>query len=339
MTAIGNDTIEHTIGREGVFVLRLRHGDVHLQGTEEDSVRVTGEDGTAIDDAFTVERGEGSLAIGTTRGLRITRGASHHGVPSLSVRVPARATVVVEAGSADLSAADLAGEQRYQTVSGDVTLSRVRGSVAIEAVSGDVKLSASGTLRLRARTVSGDLSARAGRLAAVELATTSGDVSLGGELEPDGTHRIETVSGDTLLAIAGGARVVVSSVTGDVRADVPHRSEGGRGRRVVIVGDGQATLTASSMSGDVRIVKPRPFELLEDAATDAATPPPAPEAPAVPTVATASEASEAAIGAAYDDARLRILRGLERGEFDVAEASRRLEGLDAAHTPGDRSDD
>ena len=36
-----------------------------------------------------------------------------------------------------------------------------------------------------------------------------------------------------------------------------------------------------------------------------------------------------AIAAAYDDARLRILRSLERGEIDVAEAGRRLEQLDA----------
>lgn len=359
MTAIRNDTIEHPIGREGILVLRLRHGDVHLQGTEDDTVRITGEDGTAIDDAFTVERGEGSLTLGTTKGLRIRGGGSRSTEPSMSVQVPARATVVIEAGSADLSAADLAGDQRYQTVSGDVTLSRVRGSVAIDAVSGDIKLSASGTLRLRARTVSGDLSARAGRLAGVELATTSGDVSLAGELEPEGTHRIETVSGDTLLAIAGGARVVVSSVTGDVRADVPHRSEGGRGRRVLILGDGQATLAASSMSGDVRIVKPRPFEELDgtrsDAPTGSASPfvdrpspaalaAPAPGAPPPPAEprprhASATDVSDTAIAAAYDDARLSILRGLERGEYDVAEAGRRLEALDAADVHGDRSND
>jgi hypothetical protein len=36
-----------------------------------------------------------------------------------------------------------------------------------------------------------------------------------------------------------------------------------------------------------------------------------------------------AIAAAYDDARLRILRSLERGEIDVAKAGRRLEQLDA----------
>ncbi len=354
MNAIRNDTIEHPIGPEGVFVLRLRHGHVHLQGTDEDRVTVTGEDGTAIDDAFTVERGEGSLSVGTTKGLRIRHGSAGRGEPSLSVRLPARATVVIEAGKADINGSDLGGEQRYQSVSGDVTLARVRGTVSIEAVSGDIKLSASGALGLRARTVSGDVSARAGRLTALELATTSGDVSLAGELEPDGTHRIETVSGDTLLAIAGGARVVVSSVTGDVRADVPHQSEGGRGRRVVTIGDGRATLTASSMSGDVRIVKPRPYDELRDdwidppadAARQPVPPsppmgPPPPSAPGAPEPprSTAFDASETAIGAAYDDARMLILRGLERGEYGVAEAGRRLEALDAADVRGGRSDD
>ena len=40
--------------------------------------------------------------------------------------------------------------------------------------------------------------------------------------------------------------------------------------------------------------------------------------------------SDTAIAAAYDEARLRILRSVERGEIDVAEAGRRLEALDAA---------
>jgi hypothetical protein len=47
---------------------------------------------------------------------------------------------------------------------------------------------------------------------------------------------------------------------------------------------------------------------------------PAPEAPELP---------NGAIAAAYEAARLRILRSLERGEIGVAEAGRRLETLDA----------
>jgi hypothetical protein len=39
--------------------------------------------------------------------------------------------------------------------------------------------------------------------------------------------------------------------------------------------------------------------------------------------------STRAIAAAYDEARMRILRSLERGEIDVTEAGARLARLDA----------
>jgi hypothetical protein len=337
MNSLSNATIEHEIGTEGIFVLRLRDGSVRLRGADGRSVRVAGEEGTDLEETFLVERGAGSLSIGTGKGLRIKLGRGHHATPRLSVDVPRAATVVVEASSADLTAEDLVGEQRYQTVSGDMLLTRVRGQVAIDAVSGDVRLSAGGDLRLRARTVSGDLEVRAGRLGDLSLATTSGDLSIAGELMPDGTHRVETVSGDTLLAIAGGARVEVTTVTGDVTSDVAHRSEGGRGRRVLIVGDGRATLTASSMSGDVRIVRARPFETGPNDAPEP-EPPPAPAAPPPVTPTQAADASGAAIAAAYESARLGILRSVERGEIDVAEAGRRLEALDAADVQGSSTD-
>ena len=41
-----------------------------------------------------------------------------------------------------------------------------------------------------------------------------------------------------------------------------------------------------------------------------------------------STPANGAIAAAYEDARLRILRSLERGEIDVEEAGLRLEALD-----------
>ena len=97
-------------------------------------------------------------------------------------------------------------------------------------------------------------------------------------------------------------------------ADVPHRSERSDGRRVVVVGDGRARLVASTMSGDVHIVKATTLD-----APVRSVPAPQP-----------AGASDAAIAAAYDEARLRILRSVERGEIDVAEAGRRLEALDAA---------
>jgi hypothetical protein len=88
-------------------------------------------------------------------------------------------------------------------------------------------------------------------------------------------------------------------------------------------------VTLRSLSGDLLVVPPKAVRLPESAGV---------ETDLVGTQArTAPDAqpesvgeSNPAIAAAYDEARLRILRSLERGEIDVAEAGRRLEALDGA---------
>jgi DUF4097 and DUF4098 domain-containing protein YvlB len=322
MTAATAGSIEHSIGGEGLFVLQLGSGDVRLHGSDGDIARVEDRHGHAIVDEFDVETGEGTLAVRARKGLRVKIGPGRHDTPDLDVHVPRRATIVVETSSGDLTGVDLAGEQRFHTASGDIDLTRISGAVSIEAASGDVDLTATGELRLKARTVSGDLAVRAGVLTEVFAATTSGDLAIAGELAPDGTHKVETVSGDAVLALAGGARIEVSTVTGDVSADGPHRTERTDGQRVIVVGDGRATLVVRTMSGDVHVAKAKGLDIRVDAAPSPAAAQPEPASP-----------SDAAIAAAYEDARLTILKQLERGEIDVTEAGRRLEALDAADIP------
>ena len=339
MTRTTSGTIEHRIGAVGLFALHLASGDVRLRGDDTDTVRIVDEGGTDLEDVFHVERGEGSLSLSVRKGLQIRVGRGRDRTPELDIRVPRRATIVVESSSADVVGSDLDGEQRFHAASGDISLDRVSGTIAIEVVSGDVAMTATGELRTTARTVSGDLEIRAGTLAELRAASTSGDIAIAGELVPGGSHQIETVSGDVLLALAGGARVEVSTVTGDVRADVPHRAERDGGRRVVVVGDGRAALAVRSMSGDVRLAKARGRDIVvsrpgEHAPLEPVAPPePVPPFEPVPPVTP----SEAAIAAAYEEARLGILRMLERGEIDVAEAGRKLEALDAAGIPEDES--
>ena len=338
MTATTRGAIEHAIGAEGLFVLHLGSGDVRLRGIDGDLARVEDRHGQAVEDEFDVATGEGSLAVRARKGLRIKMGPGRRDTPDLDVHVPRRATIVVETSSGDLSGEDLAGEQRFHTVSGDIDLIRISGAVSIESASGDVDLTATGVLRLKARTVSGDLAVRAGVLAEVSAATTSGDLAVAGELAPDGTHRVETVSGDAVLALAGGARIEVSTVTGDVKADGPHRTERTDGQRVIVVGDGRATLVARTMSGDVHVTRAKSIDIRVDAAPRREAAPPTPAAPPDATSPfDATSPSDAAIAAAYEDARLTILKQLERGEIDVTEAGRRLEALDAADIPGEPS--
>jgi len=330
MTATATQ-LEHSIGVDGLFVLRMRDGVARIRGVDGATARVTST--TDLEDEFQVERGAGSLSLQAGRAFELRIGR-HRRAPEIDVELPRHATLAVDAASADLSSASLTGEQRYHTVSGDIVLSSVEGVVAIGAVSGDVSLVASGALRLEARSVSGDVEVRAGQIGRLIVGTTSGDIRVAGELGRDTTHRIETVSGDVLLALAGGVRLVASSVAGEARSSVPHRSEGSRGRRVLIVGDGAATIETRTMSGDVRLV-----EAHEQTGAPPA-PPAGPAATPSPPGATSpaphpTPKANAAIAAAYDEQRLRILRALERGEIDVAEAGRRLEALDAGFAPDD----
>ena len=363
-------TFEHPIGAEGLFVLQIGSGDVRLHGVDGETVRIEDRHGSVLPDAFDIEAGDGSLAVRARKGFQFKTGPGRHTTPDLDVRVPRRATVVVEASSSDLTAEDLSGEQQFRTASGDIDLARVSGTVAIEAASGDVALMATGELRLRARTVSGDLEVRAGRLAEVSAATTSGDLAIAGELAPDGTHKIETVSGDTILALAGGVRIEVSTVTGDVSADVPHRSERADGRRVVVVGDGRARLVASTMSGDIHIVKARPHDVPVEPVPALAPPsaPPAPEPapsdpPALPTrpsplLTTRPACGSCAVSSAarstwpkpaagsrrstprgsartrpVSDALERVLQLVAEGRLTAEEAAPLLDALEAAQAP------
>jgi len=324
VSTIMGASLEHEIGAEGLLAIRLRDVEVKLRGVDGETVRVRDVNGHDLGDMFEVEPGPGSLSLKAGRGLEIVvgprsmrRGLGRH-TPELEVEMPRRATLVLEAASGDVEADALTGDQRYRTASGDISLHAVSGKVSIEAVSGDIDITTTGDAEVTARTVSGDIELRAARLSALRLTSTSGDLKIAGQLFGPGPFAMETVSGDGLLAPAGDVRIEMTSVTGDLTSDLDGKHMAERGRRGFQVGSGGPVVTFRSMSGDLHLARPSLIRDVAQAGDPDTAPPPAERAPA-----------NGAIAAAYDDARLRILRSLERGEIDVAEAGRRLETLDA----------
>jgi hypothetical protein len=338
MTSATGSTIEHRIGAEGLLAIRIRDGEVRLRAVDGEVARVRDRNDNDLAELLAIDLGEGSLSLQSGRGFeyvfgpRAQRRGGRSGSPDLEIDLPRRASVVIEAASGTIGADGLIGDQRYRTASGDVTLRAVSGKVSVEAVSGDVDITATGKAEVIGRTVSGDLALRAATLTSVVATTTSGDLKIAGRLAGPGPFSIDTVSGDALLAPAGDFRIEMTSVTGDLSSEFDGPTVS-RGRRSLSIGRSGPQVTFRSMSGDLRVVRPVSITQPPGVTTEPSMP-----APAMPSPDSGMPPANQAIASAYEDARLRILRSLERGEIDVAEAGRRLETLDGGDPdvgPGD----
>ncbi len=319
MTATSGTVLEHDIGPTGLLAVRLHASDLRVRAVDGSTVRISDPTGD-LQGTVAIERGPGSLSLRAERSISVGVGSLGIDVgrraPDLTIDVPRGATVVFETASGDLTVDGLIGDQRYRTASGTILLREVSGQLAVDAVSGDVSIGAIGDSTIGARTVSGDLHLQARTVRGLRISTTSGDMRIEGRLTGDGPFAIESVSGDTILAPIGGVTVTVKSVTGDIRSDLDSTTEGGRGSRTVTVGDGGARLTLRSISGDLRLVEPSGQRVVVES----------PALPEAPTIAIESTAVEGPAQA--PDPSLEILEALERGEIDVAEATRLLAALD-----------
>ncbi len=291
MTTTIGSTLEHTIGADGLLAVSLRSGTVRLHAVDGDAIRARDVRGRDLEATFSIELGPGSAAFRAGRALDIAGLRAAGRGADLEIEVPRRATVVLDGASAETHVDGLAGDQRYRTVSGDITLRGVTGRIHIEAVSGDVDITATAEASLTARVVSGDIDVRAATLTSLEVATTSGDLKVAGRLAGPGPFRVETVSGDALLAPVGDIRVEMTTVAGDLRSDIEGMSGGGPGRRSLVVGEAGPVVSFRSMSGDLRVVRAIPLATVAVVAVPASVPEPEP-------VAAAPEAEAATIPAA-----------------------------------------
>jgi hypothetical protein len=335
MTASTNaaSQLEHTIGSEGRFALRLPSGSVTIRGTDGDVARVRDVNGRPLGERFEIAMGDGSLELSVRQkfGFSIaigSRGFGDHS-PELAVDLPRGASVSIDTASADVVARGLTGSKHFHTASGDLRLEEILGELEIEAVSGDTIIAGDGSLVVRARSISGDFRLRAPQLGRFEMSTTSGDIEIDAEMAGSGPYAIKSISGDVRLVTRAGLQVEAQTITGDLSSAIPHKTETQPGKKLLIVGKPVATLTFKSVSGDLEIVEPREGvaihrALAPDAPSEsipvdapAAPTPPAPPTPPMPAAAPLTSS-------------MQILEALERGEISVEDASRQLAALEEA---------
>ena len=332
---------------DGEIRVILAGGELRISGVDGDTVRVRTRDARPVGRAVRIVQEGRLLDVRTADQTSIRIGPLSVGAPGsgdLDLEVPRASHLVARTASGDITAEGLTGETSFASASGDLRLDLAGRAVRFETMSGDVELRGSAELTIEGRSVSGDIEVAAPRIALLHLATTSGDLDIGSELAP-AEHTIETISGDTRIETTGGLRVEATTVAGDIRISGPERLE--EGKRVYRIGDGAATLSWRSMSGDLTVVGRRARVAVPTPPAAVAVPeqPPAHEVPAAAepmVVAEAKASPNLSRGSSVEErvaarrirterqerARLEVLHAVERGELSIDDAAIRLAALD-----------
>ncbi len=202
-----------------------------------------------------------------------------------TVTAPAGTRLSIESISGNVKVSDIKGDINANSISGDVRISgagrigtaktisgtveisetQADGAVAGSSVSGDVVFRRVTARRLDGGSVSGNIKVEDVQCERVSAQTTSGSVWFSGALARNGRYELKSFSGEVRLVLSGktGFEVEASSVSGDVRTDLPittrgHSQPDRRGRRTMLTGtygDGAAVLDLTTFSGSIVISK------------------------------------------------------------------------------------
>jgi DUF4097 and DUF4098 domain-containing protein YvlB len=251
-------------------------GNVSISGWDRNEVEVIGTLGEDVERLDFISEPKRTI-------IRVKHPDSHRrhsdSDAELSIRVPAASRLKVSTVSAEISVTRVTGEQRLQSVSGDVSSEMAGEDVEAKTVSGNVVLRGEGKPSVvTVTTVSGDAQVRraAGEIVANSVSgslnldlesitrararTTSGDVALEGPLAADARVDAETISGELVLDFKKpvNAEFEIESFSGDIEncfgPKAQPKSEYGPGSELNFKeGTGSARVIAQSMSGDIQL--------------------------------------------------------------------------------------
>ncbi len=221
---------------------------------------------------------------------RDRNGRSDHVAVDYTVTLPATASVDMHSVSGSLKVTGMRGAIRAESISGDVTATDSPKIEVAKSVSGNVTLSGVSTEGdLAAASISGTVSAHGLKAHGLDLNTISGSIKLTdvtcerlfaksvsggveyeGAIARGGSYDFNVHSGTVRLVLTNPAGFVLNanSFSGSVRSDLPMTIGGDasgdrRGRYDMMrnrsmratYGDGSATVTIRTFSGDIIIAK------------------------------------------------------------------------------------
>ncbi len=251
-------------------------GSVTVNGWSHSKVEVTGKLGRNVEELI-VERDGDRVTIKVKVPKKSGRGIES----DLHIQVPERSSIDVGTVSADIDVIGVSGEQKLNTVSGDVTTEAFASDVSAGSVSGDVDITGQGQdAKTRSNTVSGDVTlirvagdasaesvsgdvmADDGSFDRASFNTVNGDVLFRSELRRDGKLTADTVNGSVDLKFEGdiGGRFDIETFNGDIDncfgPEAQRTSKYTPGRELNFQeGKADARITVSTMNGDISICK------------------------------------------------------------------------------------
>ena len=185
-----------------------------------------------------------------------------------------RGAVRAESVSGDVTTTDTPRVELAKSVSGDVTLSGIQidGDLSASSVSGSVKARGVKAHSLDLGSVSGDLTVSDVTCDRLNAKSVSGGFEYSGSIARGGIYDINLHSGTARFVLVNptGFELTANTFSGNIRSDLPltiggdqdrggrnnreHRGPGNRAMRATF-GDGSATLTVHTFSGDIVIAR------------------------------------------------------------------------------------
>jgi DUF4097 and DUF4098 domain-containing protein YvlB len=252
--------------------------------------RTRGDQSELANVRITVDERAGRVDV-RTDSLGFSRNGRGNGVSvDYTLTVPAGVAVELKSVSGNIKVNGLRGTVRAETISGDVTTTDTPKLEAAKSVSGDVRvsgISTDGDVALG--SISGNVTAKAVKVHSLELSSVSGDISstdvscerltaksvsggveYAGSIAKGGSYDVNVHSGNVRLTLASPSGFVLnaSSFSGSIRSDLPLTIGGDAGDRDrrdrrgmsnrsmrATYGDGSATVTLRTFSGDIVIAK------------------------------------------------------------------------------------
>jgi Toastrack DUF4097 len=237
-----------------------------------DQVRIEADNAPGRVDIKTVYPMRSNSSVSVDFTIVVPAGASLevHSI-SGSVKVTGvRGSVRAEAVSGTVTAADTPKLEVAKTISGNVTLTNVQtdGDITVGTINGAMSAKSIKAHGIDFSSISGDLVIADMVCDRLGAKSVSGNVEYAGTISKTGRYSLTSHSGTVRLTLANpsGFELNAESFSGSVRSDFPvtlgptsgrnERGRAGPGRTMhAVFGDGGATLTIRTFSGDIVITK------------------------------------------------------------------------------------